>query len=185
MSLKWLTTHCRNAAFFLKSDDDVLVNIFEYMTVAETAAREHSRLIVCAVWRAKTMPILRDPKTCKKWCVDPSEFPGKETFPQYCSGITITFSRGVFLEMYGVAAKTPFFWVDDVFLTGLVAAKLKGVYYVDVMSNFIKPNSKRAKEKMTLMTHEHGADGHMRRWAEILRRHKLSGLQSFSNKTNP
>ena len=184
MSLKWLTTHCRNAAFFLKSDDDVLVNIFEYMTVAETAALggNNSRFIMCTVWPANAMRILRDPKTCSKWCVDPKEFPGQKFYPRYCSGIAVTFSRAVFVEMYPVAARTPFFWVDDVFLTGLVAGKLKDVRYVDVVSTFNQPRQ-ATNTSVTLMIHEHNAERYRKRWTEILRKHQLAGQKAIGNKT--
>ena len=181
MSLKWLTTHCNNATFFLKSDDDVLVNVFDYMNVAETAAQDHRRFIMCTVWPANAMRILRDPKTCSKWCVDPKEFPGQKFYPRYCSGIAITMSKQVLTEMYPVATKTPFFWIDDVFLTGLVAGKLKDVHYVDVVSTFNQPR-RATNTTVTLMIHEHNAERYRKRWTEILRKHQLAGQTPTDNK---
>ena len=189
MALKWATTHCKNAAFFLKSDDDALVNIFEWTQKAETAALDHSRLIMCALWRTNTMPILRDPNTCLKWCVKFDEFPGRKLFPQYCSGIALTMSRDIMSEMYRAAVKTPFFWIDDVFLTGLVAGKLKDVFYVDVMRNFKNTNvamkqfSSSTKQPTVLVSHERNADRFNELWMLILRRHQMSGLRSTGNNT--
>ncbi|KAK2171310.1 hypothetical protein NP493_1080g00035 [Ridgeia piscesae] len=135
--LKWIATYCKNAEFSLKADDDAFVNVFEWMRLAETkAADDYHRFIMCPLWKDNTMPILRDPSKCMKWCVKYSEFPGRQYFPQYCAGLAVLMTREIVAELYTAAIKTPFFWIDDVFLTGIVSAKLKGVHYVDMMSSF-------------------------------------------------
>ena len=136
-SLKWIVNHCKNAEFMLKADDDAFVNIFEWMRVAQTTVTsDYRRFIMCPLWKADSMPILRDPAKCMKWCVKYTEFPGRSYFPQYCAGLAVLMTRDIVVEMYRTAVKTPFFWIDDVFLTGIVSAKLKAVHYVDMMSYF-------------------------------------------------
>lgn len=135
--LKWIATYCKNAEFLLKADDDAFVNVFEWMRLAEAkVADDYHRFIMCPVWKDNTMPILRDPSKCMKWCVKYTEFPGRQYFPQYCAGLAVLMTREIVAELYTAAVQTPFFWIDDVFLTGIVAAKLKRVHYVDMMSSF-------------------------------------------------
>ena len=65
------------------------------------------------------MPVLRvDPK----WAVSKSDFAG-DVYPRYCSGIAVVLSLDVVLALSRVASRVPFFWVDDVFLTGLLPAR--------------------------------------------------------------
>jgi len=82
------------------------------------------------------MEILRDPRTCKKWCVSENEFPGR-TYPQYCAGIGYIISSPLVPLLYNASHYTPFFWIDDVYVTGLLAKKLPaGVKYVDTLKHF-------------------------------------------------
>ncbi|KAI0215132.1 Beta-1,3-galactosyltransferase 1, partial [Lamellibrachia satsuma] len=123
--LKWIATYCKNAEFSLKADDDAFVNVFAWMRVADAkVAADYRRFIMCPLWKANSMPILRDPAKCMKWCVKFTEFPGRQYFPQYCAGLAVLMTREIVAELYRTAVKTPFFWIDDVFLTGIVSAKL-------------------------------------------------------------
>ncbi len=45
-------------------------------------------------------------------------------------------TRDVIPEMYAASLRTPFFWIDDVFITGVLAGKVKNVEYVDLLRNF-------------------------------------------------
>lgn len=65
-------------------------------------------------------PIIRTPS---KWCVTIQEFPGKY-YPGYCSGYAILYSPDSVFLLYRAAQREPYFWVDDVHVTGTVAAKV-------------------------------------------------------------
>ena len=83
------------------------------------------------------MPILRDPRTCMKWCVKRSELRDRTRFPQYCAGIGYTLSSALLGLLYNASTTTPFFWIDDVYVTGLLAKKLPAsVKYVDTGRHF-------------------------------------------------
>lgn len=135
MGLNWIKSHCKNAAFAIKVDDDTFLNIFEMASLLDQNAN-HSMLVVCPIWREGTMRILRERKSCMKWCVTRREFPG-EFYPRYCAGIGYALSQGLVQRMSEAAETTPFFWIDDVYVTGLLTQPLiNEIHYVDVMRNF-------------------------------------------------
>jgi len=83
------------------------------------------------------MPILRNRKTCMKWCVKRTELRGQSRFPQYCAGIGYVVSSPVIRLLYNASKSTPFFWIDDVYVTGLLAKKLPvAVNYVNTQRHF-------------------------------------------------
>ena len=131
MALKWISTYCTNAKQAIKADDDVFVNIIEVMTLIRKQSQQ-KRLITCPIFQKNTMPILRDPKSCMKWCAVPSEFPGDKTYPRYCSGTAYTLSVDIIGDLYQAALQTRYFFIDDVFTTGLLPLKLPyKVNYID------------------------------------------------------
>ena len=65
------------------------------------------------------MQVLRDDP---KWAVSRSDFPD-DVYPPYCSGIALLLSVDVVLALSRIASRVAQFWVDDVFLTGLLPAR--------------------------------------------------------------
>ena len=79
--------------------------------------QSHRRMVLCRIWY--NMHVLRvDPK----WAVSKSEF-SADVYPPYCSGIALVLSLDVVLALSRIASRVAFFWVDDVFLTGLLPAR--------------------------------------------------------------
>jgi hypothetical protein len=50
------------------------------------------------------------------------EYPG-EKYPPYCNGWIVLYSSEVVFLLYREAQRTPYFWVDDVHVTGVLAAR--------------------------------------------------------------
>lgn len=57
-----------------------------------------------------------------KWYVSPHEYPGKY-FPASCLGYTILYSANVVFKLYKTLQELPYFWIDDIFVTGTARAK--------------------------------------------------------------
>ena len=145
MGLSWIRSHCKHAAFAIKVDDDTFLNIFEMVSLLDQNANQ-SMLLVCPIWREGTMRILRERKSCMKWCVTRREFPG-EFYPRYCAGIGYMLSQGLVQRMSKAAETTPFFWIDDVYVTGLLTQPLiNEIHYVDVMQYFTVNEDKALAE---------------------------------------
>ena len=135
MGLKWTTMFCNKAAYVIKADDDAFVNIFEIRRVLRQYDGKQ-RILACPLWKDNTMPILRDPSKCMKWCVRFNEFPGRTHFPQYCAGLAFVMSREIVPELYAASRRTPFFWIDDVYISGMLVPKVGNVQYVDLLKHF-------------------------------------------------
>ena len=69
-------------------------------------------------------------KQIAKWAISREEYPD-DHYPQYCSGFAWIMSTDVIIALDRTADIVPFFRVDDVFITGLLTARLPvGVTWV-------------------------------------------------------
>lgn len=173
LGLQWVRRYCPQARYVIKADDDAFVNIFGLLKEIDAIAAnsQDERMVMCPLWKDNTMPILRDPAKCMKWCVKYSEFPGRNYFPKYCAGLTYVLSTDMMADMLSASRRTPFFWIDDVYITGLLLAKVSGVRYVDIMRNFT------LKEKLAVdeyldeeVRHTHYAIAHVKnseKWTDM------------------
>lgn len=130
MALKWFVYNCPNARYLLKTDDDVFINTPKMYSIIGNAISSISvlpyqeifsrgRLIYChAIERAKVKRTYRS-----KWHVTFKEYPDKY-FPRHCPGFAILYSSKAVYQLYREAQQLPYFWIDDVHITGTVATKL-------------------------------------------------------------
>lgn len=120
MGFKYALHHCPHAVYVLKTDDDVFVNIPELVEFIKTTISPYGaeKLIMCNVWEKAI--VARSHRSRYRFSFQ--EFPFK-TFPTYCSGWFILYSPDVVYDLYNLAQKSEYFWVDDVFITGILAKK--------------------------------------------------------------
>lgn len=135
MAYKWLTERCRNAELVLKVDDDISVDMFKMFNVYFPKYRLENMTIICNHILEKTMGILR--KNDSKWYVSNDHFRGLGAYPtDYCSGFLVLFTNDLIPALYQSSKVTPFFWVDDVYLYGLVPGNVPGVKYIGLKGNW-------------------------------------------------
>jgi beta-1,3-galactosyltransferase 1 len=138
MALQYVSEFCSHASYVIKTNDDTFLNVFEMINVMNRS-RSHRNAVICPLWQDNSMKILRDPKTCMEWCVADDELPGRTHFPQYCAGLAFILSRDLIRPLYEISRSTPYFWIDDVYITGLliprIVAKYGSVHYVDIIQN--------------------------------------------------
>lgn len=124
MALKWFVYNCREAGYLLKTDDDVFVNtplLYRYLESPPAIYQQfhRERLLFCyEITRAKVKRTYRS-----KWRVSYDEYT-ESYFPSHCPGFSILYSADIVFQLYMQAQKFPFFWIDDVHITGNVASKL-------------------------------------------------------------
>jgi len=124
LGLKWVSSYCRHAEFLLKSDDDIFINIFRLVAHLQRLSQQHGsgpvrELLLCLVWYR--MKVIRD--TRSKWYISPTEFTA-DVFPTYCSGSAFILTPDVAAAMFNASFRVPFFWVDDFYVTGLLAREV-------------------------------------------------------------
>ena len=93
-----------------------------------------SRSLVCNV--NSFPPILRTPG--EKWFVEESQFPGLDYYPfEYCNGLFVTMTSDLIAPMLRAARTMPFFWIDDVYLFGLLPSVIGDVTIYGTELNWV------------------------------------------------
>jgi len=191
MGLMWASRYCRQAAYVVRTNDDSFVNIFEITRIMD----EHSAdrwTIMCPLWQDGSMPILRDSKDCGQWCVAESEFPGMSHFPQYCASVVTIISRELVGALYRASLTTPFFWIGDVYLTGILPKKLlaEKILYVDLLhmmsldSDAVLSKYADMSSNITIMiTQLDSVEQFRTAWTSLLKRLPSSALRLLSDDT--
>ena len=114
--LYWVQRYCSNATFFFKVDDDVIMNAFSfqknYMALSKQPVR-HGQLI-CLRLHGHKIP------RAGKHAVTLDELP-LERFPRFCAGMGYMTLTSTVQALYNATSLEPFFWIDDVYVTGLLA----------------------------------------------------------------
>ncbi|KAK3591508.1 hypothetical protein CHS0354_031614 [Potamilus streckersoni] len=134
MGYKWISENCMNARIIVKVDDDVLVDTYKLLTEYLPKLSGRRRYILCNYIYDRTMPIIREKNN--KWYVASDFFSGHRFYPQYCSGFGVIISTDIIPFLYRAAYLTPFFWVDDVYLYGLLPSKVKDISYISLAHRF-------------------------------------------------
>ncbi|XP_055701839.1 beta-1,3-galactosyltransferase 5-like [Phlebotomus papatasi] len=118
MAMKWATEFCPETQFIFKSDDDIFVNtplMWKYIY----RMRNKRNFMFCVIsWKPG---VIRDERS--KWYVSPEEYPN-ETYPVYCPGCGVLLTIDVAQKLHKAAETTPFFWVDDVYVLGILREKI-------------------------------------------------------------
>ncbi|KAH9363201.1 hypothetical protein HPB48_003866 [Haemaphysalis longicornis] len=128
MGLKWVARHCAQARYVLKTDDDVFMDLFQVTSHlgAKLGPRPPPGLLMCGLIRR---PYVKRSQR-SKWRVSFREYRAHR-YPPYCSGWAIVMSPDVVRDLYRASAAVPYFWVDDVLVTGILAQRL-GLAHVDL-----------------------------------------------------
>ncbi|KAL1453230.1 hypothetical protein WDU94_007393 [Cyamophila willieti] len=120
---KWVVYNCPHVRYVLKIDDDVFVNIakldkFLTQTLSPYGTRD---LLMCSyVWHHSAA----ERSNTSKWRVSVEEYP-HEDYPNYCEGAAVVYSPDVLFKLYQMLQQDEkYFWIDDVFVTGIVFSQL-------------------------------------------------------------
>lgn len=116
MLLKWANQYCVNAKYVMKTDDDMYVNLPNLFRLLK--AKGHKRMLLgCLIKGA--VPV-KDWNS--KWFVPDVVFP-ERAYPPYLSGTGYVMSRDTVPLLYRTALSTPFFYLEDIFITGVCAGR--------------------------------------------------------------
>ncbi|XP_041529326.1 beta-1,3-galactosyltransferase 5-like [Microtus oregoni] len=118
MGMEWVHHYCPQAAFVMKTDSDVFVNV-GYLTDLLLKKNKTSRFFTGYI-KSNDLPIR---KKSNKWFVSKFEYP-QDKYPPFCSGTGYVFSSDVASKVYDVSDSVPFLKLEDVFV-GLCLAMLK------------------------------------------------------------
>ena len=124
MGFRWATESCRNANYILKTDDDIVINLFMLFQNNTFSEPEDDFHVFC---HRQIHPIVRD--TNEKWFVEENQFKGLKKYPRYCGGSFMLILNKVVPYFYESLKRTPFFWIEDVLLYGIALDNIQKITY--------------------------------------------------------
>ncbi|XP_074656578.1 beta-1,3-galactosyltransferase 5-like isoform X2 [Tubulanus polymorphus] len=123
--VKWVNEFCRHVKYVIKIDDDMYLDAGQY-TSALDARAGHNAYLLC--YLVRNPGVNRNPKS--KFYVSREDWPSSR-FPNYCSGTGYGFTAKIIPDMWKTALETKLMNNEDVWLTGVVVSKMKGVKRID------------------------------------------------------
>ena len=114
-ALRWVAERASCARFVVKTDDDTFVNA--PLLSRDLAATAHLRFVMGHVI-ARAHPVRGPPSA--KWYTPRSVYRG-EVYPTYVSGAAYVISADAVRPLLVAAAASPVFWIEDVYVTGMLA----------------------------------------------------------------
>ncbi|CAG9762071.1 unnamed protein product [Ceutorhynchus assimilis] len=132
MGLKWASTYCPNAKYLIKMDDDTVVNMYILKTMLKSLENIYNKDFI-AGYKLENMLAIR--QTANKWYVTKEEYPSTK-YPTFVSGWFYITKPQTALKLATIANYQKYFWIDDVFVTGIIAKKLK-ILLFDISKYFV------------------------------------------------
>uniref|UniRef100_A0A0B7ADB3 Hexosyltransferase n=1 Tax=Arion vulgaris TaxID=1028688 RepID=A0A0B7ADB3_9EUPU len=133
LGYRWISEHCPQAKIIVKIDDDVFVNPFKLVQDVLPNFLNKTRHIGCHLRPGGTSPIVRGKG---RWQVHDDEFRGQTNYPfDYCNGYFVIITSDLIRPMLNAARLNPFFWIDDVYLFGILPATVGQTKFVDIREN--------------------------------------------------
>lgn len=130
MAMKWINTFCGNAKFIVKADDDTFVNMHQLFRFFDKQHLGATDWLYCSVY--VNIGPRRD--ETDKWYVSFDEYQD-DVYPPYCEGFAYVMSPDLPLKLYNASLDTKYYWIDDVYVTGILARKL-GLQHSKFIRNF-------------------------------------------------
>lgn len=113
--LRWVATYCSHATYFVKVDDDVVVNVFTLQDVLRNNTMQRDgRRIACYTFINATV------SRAGKWAASKRDV-SEDVYPPFCAGIGYVTQVQTAISLLAAAHHVPFFWIDDIYVTGYVA----------------------------------------------------------------
>ncbi|XP_018425944.1 PREDICTED: beta-1,3-galactosyltransferase 2-like [Nanorana parkeri] len=119
MGLSWISTHCPEASYVMKTDSDMFVNS-EYLISRLLKPEEPPRPNYFTGYLMTNATPIRNLDS--KWYVPPAEYPEKG-YPLFCSGTGYVFSANLAPKIVQVSPTVKWIRLEDVFV-GLCLDKL-------------------------------------------------------------
>ncbi|XP_069184412.1 beta-1,3-galactosyltransferase 1-like isoform X2 [Procambarus clarkii] len=131
-SLYWINKHCSHVPWTLHADDDTHIDIFLFYRALQELDDDHSHRFVC-------FQLTGGPQRSGKWNVSYEEYPAN-IYPPYCAGAMWFLQTKLIPRLLKASEVVPFLWVDDTYITGLLAKeagikRLKFNRYFDFRGN--------------------------------------------------
>ena len=130
----YMLNHCAKTKYILKSDDDQAIDTFHLPHYLSNFI-EYDKFYLCLIMTGIEQKPQRDPKS--KWYVSYEDYE-HESYPDFCSGWAYVTSLKTMNRILDVSKNHSYFWIDDMFVTGMLAQKVRDEILVyDWRNNFL------------------------------------------------
>lgn len=119
MGLKWASHFCSHARYVLKMDDDIMVDLFQWVHKLEEQYPQLDNQMLG--YKQIGLTPQRDPKS--KWYVSQEEYPGK-VYPDFMSGWAYVTSPKTAMNLVQQSQQIEFNWIDDLWVSGILGKKI-------------------------------------------------------------
>ncbi|CAN2391149.1 galactosyltransferase activity [Pristimantis euphronides] len=118
MGMVWITHHCPQASYVMKTDSDMFINTFYLVELLLRKNQTSNFFTGVLMWNHRPFRNI-----FSKWYVSKREYVG-ETYPPFCSGTGYVLSTDVAQKIYNISMSIPFFKLEDVYV-GMCLDRLK------------------------------------------------------------
>lgn len=142
MGLQWAVTYCRNARYIeyawysmwhiiyifsgyryiLKMDDDIMVDFYQLLAKLQSDYPSLDNVVL----GYKQFGLTPQRNRKSKWFVSKAEFAGN-VYPDFLSGWAWATSTSTAVRLVNQSRRVPFFWIDDLWVTGVLAGVAGGI----------------------------------------------------------
>ncbi|XP_050393485.1 uncharacterized protein LOC126811695 [Patella vulgata] len=130
MGLHWVSHFCSDVKYVIKTDDDAVFDMWRFLKEVYAKNLYVSKTIY-GIARYND-PIPRS----GKWKVSPRRLTGFTNYQfQFCIGFVLIISADVIPDLYRASFKVPFFWLDDVYLTGMLRSAVGAIEIINHSGN--------------------------------------------------
>ncbi|RUS86820.1 hypothetical protein EGW08_005416 [Elysia chlorotica] len=127
--MAWANSHCPQAQYVVKVDDDMFVDMFGVIFKIIPKIADKSYAMACSY--TKNGKINRNPQS--NWYVDKTMLAGQTHYPGFCPGFFSVITGNIIPELYeGSFTVKEFIPIDDVYMTGLSLRNPRNVTIVDI-----------------------------------------------------
>lgn len=158
--LRWTFQYCPMAKYLLKADDDMFINIPYLLGVLRTKKIKNSvigRKIVGA------RPVQNK---ASKWYTPKNMFNG-DVYPPYCSGTSYVISGDIVGPLFHATLTTDFFWLEDIYVTGICRSKIKADVVQDWGFTYTKRRVHGCAYKSAITGHENTPQEIKKIWNDL------------------
>lgn len=159
--LKWSYTYCPSAQYVLKADDDMFVNL-EYLLNVLKHKRLKDTVIGMQITGARP---IQDKSS--KWYT-PKELFNGTVYPPYCSGTSYVISGDSVEKLYTASLDTPYFWLEDIFITGICRTKANIKISNDYGFTYDKPTASGCVFRSRITGHRYNENEIRKIWTELV-----------------
>lgn len=124
MGLKWAEQFCPHAKFIAKVDDDIYIDIYSLADELRTrfGLDTDTKHLICCGHMFRSNHVIRDKSD--KYYVSKTEWSRDGTYPPFCSGAAIMYSKDVATELLEESTVVKYFKLEDVYATGLLRQRI-------------------------------------------------------------